>query len=225
MIKSLFDHDEEPALNSAKQEKSETEEAIRRELEEMNSAPETKTPEPANETEIRQVFSKIVEIPQPRTEAVEEIRQDVPSAEQTPTAETQKTASLPVPENDEDFQQSPLNQIFSQYAAEEKPAENPAPAEEMQPQSSQTVVEPPSFFQTEEPRQSLLSAETLRQSGLAWSAAVGLFASVLFMLILGWIVQVLTDTSPYGIIGGIIIGAAIGFYQFFRVTSQIFKKQ
>jgi F0F1-type ATP synthase assembly protein I len=59
---------------------------------------------------------------------------------------------------------------------------------------------------------------------MAWSAAVGLFGSVLFMMILGWFFDLLTGASPVGLVGGIIIGSGIGFYQFFRTTSQIFKK-
>ena len=67
-------------------------------------------------------------------------------------------------------------------------------------------------------------AETARQSGLAWSAGIAFFASVVFMLILGWGADLLLGTSPWGIVGGIILGSVIGFVQFFRLTSQIFKK-
>jgi F0F1-type ATP synthase assembly protein I len=67
-------------------------------------------------------------------------------------------------------------------------------------------------------------AETLRQSGLAWSAGIAFFGAVVFMLILGWGADVLLGSSPWGIVGGIIIGSVIGFIQFFRITSQIFKK-
>jgi F0F1-type ATP synthase assembly protein I len=67
-------------------------------------------------------------------------------------------------------------------------------------------------------------AETVRRSGLAWSAGIAFFAAVVFMLILGWGADVLLGTSPWGIVGGIIIGSVIGFVQFFRITSQIFKK-
>lgn len=66
--------------------------------------------------------------------------------------------------------------------------------------------------------------ETVRQSGLAWSAGIAFFAAVVFMLVLGWGADVLLGTSPWGIVGGIILGSAIGFIQFFRLTSQIFKK-
>lgn len=66
--------------------------------------------------------------------------------------------------------------------------------------------------------------ETARKSGLAYGAAISLFGSVIFMLIIGWGADLLLGTSPWGIIGGITLGAIIGFFQFFRITSQIFKK-
>lgn len=67
-------------------------------------------------------------------------------------------------------------------------------------------------------------AETVRQSGLAWSAGIAFFGAVVFMLILGWGADLLLGTAPWGIVVGIIIGSVIGFVQFFRITSQIFKK-
>ena len=66
--------------------------------------------------------------------------------------------------------------------------------------------------------------ETVRQTGLAWSAGIAFFAAVVFMLILGWGADVLLGTSPWGMVGGIVLGSIIGFIQFFRITSQIFKK-
>jgi F0F1-type ATP synthase assembly protein I len=67
-------------------------------------------------------------------------------------------------------------------------------------------------------------AETVRRTGLAWSAGIAFFAAVVFMIILGWGADVLLGTSPWGIVGGIVLGSVIGFIQFFRITSQIFKK-
>jgi F0F1-type ATP synthase assembly protein I len=67
-------------------------------------------------------------------------------------------------------------------------------------------------------------AETVRRSGLAWSAGIAFFGAVVFMLILGWGADLLLGSSPWGIVGGIIVGSVIGFIQFFRITSQIFKK-
>lgn len=78
------------------------------------------------------------------------------------------------------------------------------------------------FILSEAQPQSL--SETVRQSGLAYSAGIALFASVVFMLLIGWGADLLFGSSPWGIVSGIVIGALIGFVQFFRLTSQIFKK-
>lgn len=78
------------------------------------------------------------------------------------------------------------------------------------------------FILSESEPQSL--SENVRQSGLAYSAGIVLFASVAFMLVIGWGADLLLGSSPWGIVSGIVIGALIGFFQFFRLTSQIFKK-
>lgn len=74
---------------------------------------------------------------------------------------------------------------------------------------------------TEAPTES--TAETMRKTGLAWSAAIVFFGSVVFMLILGWFADLLFGSSPWGIVAGIIFGSIIGFMQFFRITSRIIK--
>jgi F0F1-type ATP synthase assembly protein I len=66
-------------------------------------------------------------------------------------------------------------------------------------------------------------AETIRKSGLAYSAALALVGSVIFMLFIGWVLDSFLGTAPWCLLGGIIVGAAIGFYQFFKITSQILK--
>jgi F0F1-type ATP synthase assembly protein I len=68
------------------------------------------------------------------------------------------------------------------------------------------------------------TGETIRNSGLAYSAAIVLFGSVVFMMIFGWFADLLLGSSPWGLVGGIILGGIIGFIQLFRITSQIFKK-
>lgn len=65
------------------------------------------------------------------------------------------------------------------------------------------------------------TGETMRKTGLAWSAAIVFFGSVVFMLILGWFADLLFGSSPWGIVVGIIFGSIIGFMQFFRITSRI----
>ena len=67
--------------------------------------------------------------------------------------------------------------------------------------------------------------ETVRRSGLAWSAGIVFFSSIAFMQFLGWIADLLLGSSPWGIVGGVVIGSVIGFIQFFRITSQIFNSE
>ena len=69
------------------------------------------------------------------------------------------------------------------------------------------------------------SAETVRQSGLAYSAGIAFFASVVFMMVIGWGADLLFGSSPWGIVGGIVLGSIIGFVQFFRITSRIFARE
>ena len=66
------------------------------------------------------------------------------------------------------------------------------------------------------------TAETVRRGGMAWSAGIVFFSSVAFMLLFGWVADYLLQISPWGIVGGIILGSIIGFIQFFRISSQIF---
>jgi F0F1-type ATP synthase assembly protein I len=64
--------------------------------------------------------------------------------------------------------------------------------------------------------------ETARRGALAWSAGIVFFSSIVFMLFLGWLADLLLGSSPWGIVGGIVLGSLIGFVQFFRISSQIF---
>lgn len=64
--------------------------------------------------------------------------------------------------------------------------------------------------------------ESVRRSGLAYTAGITFFGAVAFMLFLGWGADLLLGSSPWGLVGGIVLGAIIGFVQFFRITSQIF---
>lgn len=65
--------------------------------------------------------------------------------------------------------------------------------------------------------------ETARRSGLAYSAGIVFFVSVAFLLLLGWIADLLLGTSPFGIVAGIVIGSMIGFIQFFYISKQIYE--
>jgi len=69
------------------------------------------------------------------------------------------------------------------------------------------------------------TAETIRNSGLAWSAGIVFFGAVIFMMIFGWFADLLFGSSPFGLVGGIILGGIIGFIQFFRISSQIYSSK
>lgn len=66
--------------------------------------------------------------------------------------------------------------------------------------------------------------ETARKRGLAFGAAAFLAGSVVVMLFLGWLADRYFGTAPWLLVAGIFFGAVIGFYQFFRLTSQIIRK-
>ncbi|HQZ82350.1 MAG TPA: AtpZ/AtpI family protein [Pyrinomonadaceae bacterium] len=64
--------------------------------------------------------------------------------------------------------------------------------------------------------------ENARRFGLGWSAGIAFSGAIAFMVFLGWLVDLLIGSAPWGIVLGVILGAAIGFFQLFRITSRIF---
>ena len=63
--------------------------------------------------------------------------------------------------------------------------------------------------------------ETTRKSGLAYAAAINLFASVVSFAGLGWLLDRWLATSPWLLVAGVVLGAIVGFYQFIRLTSKL----
>lgn len=78
------------------------------------------------------------------------------------------------------------------------------------------------FFQP--PHEPENAGETARKTGLALSAGITLFGSVVILMTFGYLADRYFGSSPTGLIVGILLGAVVGFYQFFRITSQILKK-
>ena len=63
--------------------------------------------------------------------------------------------------------------------------------------------------------------ETNRKTGLAYAAALSLFAAVVSGLIGGWLLDRWLGTRPWLLVSGIVLGAAAGFYEFIRQTSKL----
>src|SRR4051812_23636517 len=68
------------------------------------------------------------------------------------------------------------------------------------------------------------SAESARNMGLGYAAGITFFATIAFMLFIGWGADLLLGTKPWGMVGGIVLGSVIAFIQFFRITSRIYDK-
>lgn len=63
--------------------------------------------------------------------------------------------------------------------------------------------------------------ETNRKSGIAYAAALNLFASVAAFCGAGWVLDRWLGTTPWLLVAGIVLGAVVGFYQFIRLTSKL----
>ncbi len=75
------------------------------------------------------------------------------------------------------------------------------------------------FYKPDEHAESV--GETTRKSGMAYGAVTLLVAAILVFLGIGWLIDNYFHTSPIGLVVGIILGTIIGFYQFYRISSQI----
>ncbi len=63
--------------------------------------------------------------------------------------------------------------------------------------------------------------ETNRKSGIAYAAALTLFASVVALCGVGWALDRWLGTAPWLMALGLVLGAVVGFYQFVRLTSKL----
>ena len=61
-----------------------------------------------------------------------------------------------------------------------------------------------------------------RKSGFAYAAGFTLFASVAACCGLGWFLDNWLGTDPWLLIGGIILGSAVGLFQFVRLSSKTY---
>ena len=63
--------------------------------------------------------------------------------------------------------------------------------------------------------------EANRKTGIAYAAALNLFVSVVGFSGIGWLLDRWLGTEPWLLAGGLVLGAAAGFYQFVRLTSKL----
>jgi ATP synthase protein I len=63
--------------------------------------------------------------------------------------------------------------------------------------------------------------ETNRKSGIAYAAALTLFASVVTLCGIGWLLDRWLGTKPWLMVAGLVLGSITGFYQFIRLTSKL----
>lgn len=60
-----------------------------------------------------------------------------------------------------------------------------------------------------------------RKTGLAYAAGINLFASVIALAGLGWLLDRWLATAPWLLVAGVVVGAVVGFYQFIRITAKL----
>lgn len=63
--------------------------------------------------------------------------------------------------------------------------------------------------------------ESVRMTGLAFSAGIVLAGPIVFMMVIGWFADLLIGSSPWGLVGGVVLGSIVGFVQIFRLNTQI----
>lgn len=59
-----------------------------------------------------------------------------------------------------------------------------------------------------------------RRSAVAYAAALSIFFSVAAGFGVGWALDRWLGTTPWMVVGGIVLGSALGLYQFIRMTSK-----
>jgi F0F1-type ATP synthase assembly protein I len=63
--------------------------------------------------------------------------------------------------------------------------------------------------------------EVNRRSGVAYAAALSLFFSVAALAGVGLLLDRWLESKPWFLVCGVILGAALGFYEFIRLTSRL----
>lgn len=66
------------------------------------------------------------------------------------------------------------------------------------------------------------TADENRKAGFAYAAGLTLFASVAAFTGLGYLLDRWLGTQPWCLIGGIVLGSAVGLFEFVRLSSKTY---
>jgi ATP synthase protein I len=61
-----------------------------------------------------------------------------------------------------------------------------------------------------------------RKASFAYAAGIALFASVVTFCAGGWLLDRWLNIAPWGLIIGIVLGSALGLYEFVRLSSKTY---
>jgi ATP synthase protein I len=61
-----------------------------------------------------------------------------------------------------------------------------------------------------------------RKAGFAYAAGIALFASVASFCAIGYFLDRWFGTQPWFLIGGIVLGSAVGLFEFIRISSKTY---
>ena len=64
--------------------------------------------------------------------------------------------------------------------------------------------------------------EENRKSGFAYAAGFTLFASVVSVGALGWLLDRWLETQPWLLVVGLVLGSAVGLFEFVRLSSKTY---
>lgn len=62
--------------------------------------------------------------------------------------------------------------------------------------------------------------EITQKSGIVYGAVFSLASAIVVCLLAGWMLDRWLKTGPWLLVGGIILGAIVGFYQLIRALSK-----
>ncbi len=63
--------------------------------------------------------------------------------------------------------------------------------------------------------------EVTRKSGIVYAAVFSILTSIVVFLLVGWMLDRWLATSPWMLVGGVVFGSVVGFYQFIRLISRV----